>query len=167
MNQKLSDWSSIAEIVSSIAVVVTLVVLIFEVRGNTDALHATNRQSIAARTEAIALANATSPDLAEILADGPKSDAQGFRLAGYFTALLRNVEEAYLQSRDGLLPEEYFARRAEAAISVLNLVPGGWEVWPVLRSSYEPGFAQYIDDKLGEIGEAPIRQDDSSVDDRR
>jgi len=35
MNQKLSDWASIAEIVSGIAVVVTLIFLILSIRENT------------------------------------------------------------------------------------------------------------------------------------
>ena len=38
MNQKLADWASIAEIISGIAVVVTLIVLIVEVRDNTEVL---------------------------------------------------------------------------------------------------------------------------------
>ena len=36
MNQKLSDWASIAEIVSGLAVVVTLVILIIGIRENTN-----------------------------------------------------------------------------------------------------------------------------------
>ncbi len=36
MNQKLSDWASIAEILSSIAVVVTLLFLVFGIRENTE-----------------------------------------------------------------------------------------------------------------------------------
>jgi hypothetical protein len=155
MRLKLSDWASIAEIASSVAVVVTLVVLILEVRGNTDAIQASNRQSIAARTEAMALANATSPDLAEILASGPQNVAQQIRLAGYFTAILRNAEEAYLQFREGRLPEDYFARRVEAAIGVLNLIPGGWEGWLVRSSSFDPGFVEYVDDNLGTGGFLP------------
>lgn len=35
MNQKLAAWASIAEIVSGVAVVVTLVILIAEIRDNT------------------------------------------------------------------------------------------------------------------------------------
>lgn len=40
MNQKLRDWASVAEIASGIAVVVTLVVLIFGIRENTDVMRA-------------------------------------------------------------------------------------------------------------------------------
>ena len=45
MNQKLSDWANLAEIVGSFAIVVTLVILIVEVRANTAATEAATRQS--------------------------------------------------------------------------------------------------------------------------
>jgi len=51
MNQKLSDWASMAEIASAIAVVVTLVLVLVELRENTEAVRAAARQSIAARIE--------------------------------------------------------------------------------------------------------------------
>ena len=40
MKQKLSEWASIAEIVSGIAVVITLVFLIFGIRENTEVTRA-------------------------------------------------------------------------------------------------------------------------------
>ncbi len=40
MNQKLSDWASIAEIVSSFAVVITLLFLVVGIRENTDVTRA-------------------------------------------------------------------------------------------------------------------------------
>jgi len=40
MNQKLSDWASIAEIISGIAVLVTLVFLVLEIRAGTNATRA-------------------------------------------------------------------------------------------------------------------------------
>lgn len=149
MNQKLSDWASISEIIASIAVVISLVVLIFEVRGNTEALQSTNRQSIAARTEAIALSMSENPELARMLAEGPSNDAESLQLVGYATAVLRNAEEAYLQYREGRLPEGYFRRRALGAIGVLRRYPGGWD-WPVNRSAYDPEFVQYFDDALSD-----------------
>ena len=42
MNQKLSDWASIAEIVSGIAVVITLVFLVLGIRENTEVMRATS-----------------------------------------------------------------------------------------------------------------------------
>jgi len=46
MNQKLSDWASIAEIVSGVAVVVTLVFLVLGIRDNTEATQAATYEGI-------------------------------------------------------------------------------------------------------------------------
>ena len=46
---KLEKWALLAEIISGVAIVVTVIILIVEVRGNTTVLRATNRQSIAER----------------------------------------------------------------------------------------------------------------------
>lgn len=46
MNRNLSDWASIAEILSGIAVVISLVLLLFEVRGNSEAVRAATFQNV-------------------------------------------------------------------------------------------------------------------------
>ena len=52
MKRKLSDWASIAEIASGVAVVITLVVLVIGIKENTDAIRAqTYAQSINALNE--------------------------------------------------------------------------------------------------------------------
>ena len=38
MNQKLSDWANIAQIISSLAIIATIIVLIVEVRANTETI---------------------------------------------------------------------------------------------------------------------------------
>ncbi len=64
---KLKQWALTAEIVSGFAVVVTLIFLIIQVNGNTEATLATTRQSVASRVETILLAPATSPDFSDWL----------------------------------------------------------------------------------------------------
>ncbi len=61
MNQKLSDWASIAEIVSGVAIVVTLIVLILQVQGNTDELRAASQTTISGRIQAVVLATIENP----------------------------------------------------------------------------------------------------------
>lgn len=63
---KLEKWALIAEIIGAAAIVISLVYLIIEVRENTDAVNASNRQSTAARAQELALASATDPFLRRI-----------------------------------------------------------------------------------------------------
>ena len=123
MNQKLSDWAAIAEIISSFAVVVTLIFLIAEISGNTEATLAANRQSVAARVETILLA-ATSPELAAAIEKATEEvpmDALERRIYnGYVAARVRNAEEAFLQFQDGQLSEQYFLTRAVSVLGTLE-----------------------------------------------
>ena len=144
---KLSDWASIAEIASSVAVVVTLVILILEVRGNTAAMEAATRQSIAARTEAITLNTAMTPDLARILNDPNSVEAgttEGWQLLSFYTTLLRHTEEAYLQWQEGRLDEEYFSRRAAGAFGAMES-DAFRDAFEQLKSSYDPGFIGWVE----------------------
>ena len=64
---KLDKWAVIAEIVGSFAVVVTLIVLIVQVRENTEVIQTTNRESATQRTEERTLAVALDPQFAQLL----------------------------------------------------------------------------------------------------
>ena len=122
MNQKLSDWASIADVIAGIAVVISLVVLIVEVRSNTDAVVASNRQSTASRIEQIALTIATDPVLADLLISDPNevSVADSNRVGAFYTAILRSTEETFLQYSEGRLDEEYFSNRLRSMLVFLQ-----------------------------------------------
>ena len=66
MNQKLSDWASIAEIVSGIAVIVTLIILIVEVRENTEITRTAMYGSITDQFNAFETEMLLDPDLRPI-----------------------------------------------------------------------------------------------------
>jgi hypothetical protein len=104
---KLEKLSSLLEAVSLVAVVITLVILIVEIRQNTEALNAQSRQSVlvAAQTELL-----QTVDHAEIIAGvskpGPLTVEENIQLDAYFTASLRSREFSWLQFRSGSIDEE-------------------------------------------------------------
>jgi len=144
---KLDKWAQVAEVIGSFAIVVTLIILIVEVRSNTEAVTAASRQSIASRTEQIALTVAGNTELAELLANNSEFESsERLRLAALLTALLRNAEEAYLQWEDGRLDQDYLDRRLSG---VLSFVRSG-----LMRDVYlgqkrsgtlDQGFTDYLD----------------------
>ena len=115
-NEKLKQWALIAEIAGGAAIIISLVFLILEIRNNTEATYAANRQSIATRTEQLLIARATSPHLAEIegkLRAGEELSSQELSMhVDQLAAFLRLAEESYLLYRDGQLSEEYWNTRA-------------------------------------------------------
>ena len=118
---KLEKWALGAEIVSGFAIVVTLVILIVELRGNTSALQAASLQALADRTQQMALAVAVDPDLAAIQAKfiGAPS-AERMREVAYLVVALKLGEESYLQYQSGVLAEAYWLTRAEFTLSNLG-----------------------------------------------
>ena len=64
---KLSEWSSVAEIASSIIVVVSLFFLIFEVRENTETIQRTSYDQITQSLIDIRRDDIANPDFADLI----------------------------------------------------------------------------------------------------
>ncbi len=129
----------------------TLIVLIFEVRGNTLVAQAANRQSVAARIEERTVAVATSPQLVELitLASRPGAievgSAEEQQLFWLYTSLMTAIEEAYLQYVEGNLSQEFFEGRARRALT--NLInPVGLRFFEQVSElgAYDPGYMRWI-----------------------
>ena len=152
---KLEKYALIAEIVSGIAIVVTLIFLIIEVDGNTEATLAANRQSVASRVETILLTPAMSPELAAVLdkaeREMPLSDIERRSYHGYVAARLRNAEEAFLQFQDGQLSEQYFLTRAVSVLATLEATQAQ-ALWAQWRDGgrFTPEFADWLGQALEE-----------------
>lgn len=153
---KLREYALIAEIVSGVAIVVTLIFLIVEVNANTNATLAANRQSLASRTEALLLAQSTSPDIARLVTkarnDEEFTEEERYQFAGHVAGYLRLAEEAYLQFLDGHLDGEYWRTRAENLVdSRLSNQPARelWIEWEQ-KGWFTPEFTGWLNNELEE-----------------
>jgi hypothetical protein len=113
---RLSDWSSVAEIISGIAVVVTLIVLIVEIRDNTELLRVSAyNENLDSLNEFGALVSRDADTariwqalLSEETANLDEIDRR--RLTDWLFILFRNYEKAYFSEQSGLIGEEEWAR---------------------------------------------------------
>ena len=159
---KLEKWALVAEIVSGFSIVITLIFLLFEVRANTEATLATTRQSLASRTEAFLLAQATSPAIAQLAGKARRDEEltyeELYQYAGQLGGLLRLAEEGYLQYLDGNLDAEYWRTRASNTVdSRLNsrLARELWYSWSE-QGWFTPAFREWLDRELeGKYGPRP------------
>ncbi len=155
---KLTKYALISEIIGSIAVVVTLIVLVVEVRENTAAIHAANRQSISERIEYRTIAIATSPELSRLLASVQEPGAiktgstEWWQVGSFYAGLLTATEEAYLQYRDDRLTRDFFEARARRALLLLDN-PVGREYFSNAREAghYVPEYMEWVDETF-ELG---------------
>lgn len=100
---KLADLS---EILSSIAIVFTLIFLTVEVRQNTNALHAQSRQSVLDAAQVELYFQAEHPGIAlSAIKAGPLSAEENISLDAVLAALMRGREYSWLQHQDGAIDE--------------------------------------------------------------
>jgi len=155
MNQKLSEWASVAELVSAIAVVVSLLYVGFQINQNTNEVRAANRQQLVSRAHSAVTAIATSPELAGIMAkvgEGSTLTSTELSQYGYLVrGVLYDVQEAYLLYQEGRLGEEYWNTRAALVEAYLAQTPAR-NVYHRDKSlgALHPEFVQWLDSALEE-----------------
>ena len=157
MNQKLSYWASIAEIAASIAVVITLLLVVASMRANTNALQANtyhelmrdvNSYRASARDSGLSM---TEEGIAEIFATGQPDQLQRF---GYLTIQLWGIYEAAFFARErGILGDNEWIR-FERMICLERADGVKYGYWNSerfglnvpLKDTLTPHFAAYVDD---------------------
>jgi hypothetical protein len=116
MNQRLADWASVAEIISGIAVLVTLIILIVGVRENTESVRASAftsninalnafQTSVLNDPEALRVWNAYLEDRSAEL-----QELDERRLSLMVLTLFNIFENAYYLDRYGLVGDEGWER---------------------------------------------------------
>lgn len=150
MNEKFwSKLSSIAEIVSSIAILITLIFLVVEMRQNTEALNAQSRQQILQSAQTQLLFSATNPEMAKsIIKPGPLTQDESVLLGDWLTSSMRFREYSWLQYRSGVIDENQWNTELLVIEIVLSAQkPRQW--WSLVgREQVNPEFAVFVDELL-------------------
>ena len=162
---KLEKWAAWSEITASIAVVVTLVVLVAEVRGNTEALQQSNVHAKAAAYQAIGIATQqyflnrdarvirlyTEADHPEALSRWTLGDWEVY--SNDMLSGLRMMETVQLQVEQELLEREAmeslgYSLDDHQAIAT----PGFVCLWPTIRGAVGSSLRDLIERSVQEFG---------------
>ena len=146
-----SDWKDTAELVGVAAIVLGLVLVTYELKQNNEQLAEQSRQAVADGVREIALAVATTPDLARLLSGDisleEMSRAERMQVGAWTAAWLKSAEHTFLQHQSGILDYEIWLARKTQVIGLMDI--------DVLLTSYEnskdlfvPGFIVEIDEGL-------------------
>ncbi|WOJ92146.1 hypothetical protein R0135_10135 [Congregibacter variabilis] len=159
MSQKIQNIAAFGEIVSAGAILVTLLILVIEVRENSALLRATaaadNRISFAHSSEWTAeLSDKTLESL--IIAQQPDavsddlSDVERYRVVLTFRAFLRRAEASFFMYRNGLLEEGvWHSIRSRAAESIeVGLPRKIWESEVAAGTVFTPEFVAELNSLL-------------------
>ena len=142
---KLEKISAIAEIVSSVAIVLTLVYLTVQTQQNTSALQASVRQGMLAEETQLILSQLDYPYLNAMNLDNQELDPnQRLQARTWITAFLRVRENHWLQYQAGVIDATTW-QAYRLPIRIVLTTNIGREEWGLRRNRGE--FAQgFVDD---------------------
>jgi len=144
----LSDLASIGNLVSGVAVLISLIYLALQVRQAERNQQASIRQGRATRAVDIILA-AGEPSYAQALPKGTAgaadiTPAEFGQFTAIYGAFLASAEDTFLQHREGLLSEAVFVSFRESWRQTLAQ-PGVRALWKLRRHGFEAGFVAFMD----------------------
>jgi hypothetical protein len=147
---KLSDWASVAEIASAVAVVASLVYVGVEIRQNTAATQASTAQALLDYGRAHSDAFINNPDTAKLIDTGevdPSSLTPLERRRFYeFTTWRFSVWElTFLNHAAGLVDDDLWSGWDAYFRRIISGKRGYSLFWSDTREQWDAGFMKYID----------------------
>lgn len=146
------NWQAIAalaELLSAIGVVLSLLYLAAQVRTSTKQARLDASRELAVRISEASLAAATNRDLAELFQQGAGDllsldAADQTRFRGFMNTLFRGFEQQFLLRREGALNDEMWAS-VTAIIRDFASLPGAQTYLRDRRGWYVPSFIEFIE----------------------
>lgn len=152
MNEILEKYALIAQIISGVAVVISLVFVGLQIRGNTKATRASTFHQIAALDIQILLSLGSSQDSARIITafrehpDGLSEEEfnYGFHM---FAAEVRHVENLFLQNENKMLSKKDWNSR-KALVEGMVMSPGfGALLKSPFRKYFDGSFIEFAENQ--------------------
>ena len=112
-NVNLQRYALIAEIVGGLAVVITLIFLILEIRANTEAVRINSYDQLVKDVAAWRLNLANNPHLLDVISRSgvePISESESLPVRSAFISLFQTYERAFIQFESGYLTELMWER---------------------------------------------------------
>ena len=145
---KLEKWALIAEIVGSFAIVATLIVLIVESRGNTEAIRASTYQAVVDSITTPLDMRAADSEMARIWNSGMSgeelSENDQIRFRAMLLAAVRRFENAFYQYQLGTIDERQWEVLKSQVQNVIT-TPGSRDWWQQNRERFSPDFRRDLE----------------------
>lgn len=145
----LEQASLVAQVVSAVAVIASLIFVGFQLRQATAAIRASSSVAHAALYTDLVHSIIDNADFAQIWSEGladPKvlSEAEWTRFVAYASALFRQYESSRVQWQNGRLDAEHWHTIEKQATTFGNL-PGLKAAWRLRSHWYSPGFREWFE----------------------
>lgn len=149
----LSGWAAIAEIVATVAVVVSLLLVAYSIKRNTEEMETSNSNFLYQLDERVTGDLSREPALAALyvkVARGDSlSDVEKFQYMHLQHRYLTVWEIAWTQYRsESLAAIDWLDWDRYLSHYMTGTLPAEW--WAEIRSNYKPEFAEHVDSKYAQ-----------------
>ena len=153
----ITNIASFAEIISAIAVVVSLIFVGLEIRKNTQTTEAATFQASVAHDLELLLKMGDDPKIANTFftyRDRPDelSEEEQFQGAHLMAATIRHVENLYLQYKKGMLSEDSWNTRKPLVVSIIKSKGFAKNTEVHYAGFYDGDFMKYAKEQQGQSG---------------
>ena len=153
----ISELGSLAEIIGSIAVIITLIILVFQVRGARLALSSQMTREIKRDNNDAFHQLLQRPDLVDIHIRGQReynslSEAEQVTWLIWLFTWINQTEDAWMSRNRGILDMEWVDAYMVGVARVLRS-HGGQIAWPKLRGNFESPFIEALENGILESDE--------------
>jgi len=144
----LKEWAAVAEIVGTVAVIVSLLIVSNNIRQNTKAVQATNDTVLYEMTDSWYADVAVNPELAELMiryeAGEQLTDSEHRQISYHISRTLNQWELAFVRFEQGLFPPKQWESWNHSFEVWLPDVYRQQD-WENDKETYYEGFAAHVD----------------------
>ena len=149
--------SAASEILSSVAILITLIYLAIETQQNADAIMANTRQEILAADQAFLMEMSKLPNIEEIRYKQELTEAESGQLGFMLITFVRMRESNWTQYQNGVLDEDTWRSYRNSIVAMMS-TPNGkkfWQNYVVAYSTFDERFISHVNDLLAT---APVKE---------
>jgi len=142
--------SAISEILSSVAILVTLIYLAIQTQQNADAIQASTRQAILEADQQLLLSTMEDQELQVIRYKPELTDDEKIQLGVWLIAFIRMRENNWSQYQNGVLDEATWYSYRSSIVAGLSSAKARtwWQKYAVNRGAFDSEFMSMVDELL-------------------
>ncbi len=150
--ERLNSWLSLG---ANVGVLIGLILLVFELRQNSDLMRAQMSQSRSDTSRAGLQATYNSEFIPAIMIKVESKEEltreQLFRYNMYLRSIHRNLDNTLWQFREGLLQEDTPRLIRESVRSQLGLSSFTLKVWDKTKQNYTQEYSSFVDQAIADL----------------
>ena len=150
--EKLNSWLTLG---ANAGVLIGLILLVYEIRQNSDLMRAQMRQSRSETARDGYQVYMESDHIPEITLKLKKNEVlteeESLRYSYYFRGIMRNLENLYWQNSEGFLDDTALRSITFYSREIIGTRSGGFEIWDHYKTNYADDYVAFVEEAIADL----------------